>query len=139
MLSFPKLALLGLELGGNKLGGEGLLGFCPGLAQNKSLTTLGMADNQILSRTVDVEALSLLASCVAKHPSLQEINLLYNPIEEAGASALLPAAENKNIIQFLLDTNVPEAIYRQLYRSAPAKNLSKKKKKKGKNTKKVGR
>jgi len=138
MLLFPKIGLTILELGGNKLGGEGLFRICRGLAQNSSLTCLGISDNQIWgSRDLDVKGLSLFASCVSKHPGLKEINLLHNPIEEIGALALLPtvAENNPHIERFLLDklSSFSDDLFRQLYRDkAPvAKKVRAKKKKTG--------
>jgi Ran GTPase-activating protein (RanGAP) involved in mRNA processing and transport len=140
MLLFSKLSLTILELGGNQLGGEGLLRICHGLAQNSSLTNLGLSDNQIWGPR-DEKSLSTFAFCVSKHPRLKEINLLYNLIEERGAVALKPAvegAENQRIEKFLLDaSNIPDGLYQQLYRNkVPTKKKVAKKKKKGVKTKK---
>lgn len=133
MLSFPKLALCTLELAGNHLGGVGLSAMCSGIGLNKRLEVIGLADNSIASSESDTAALEAFAEVLSNHATLQEVDLINNPIGQGGGMALLKGLhENKTINSFKVDTTLPTNIYSALYRTSNEKGAKKKSKKKGK-------
>eukprot|EP00640_Fibrocapsa_japonica_P002235 CAMPEP_0113934316 /NCGR_PEP_ID=MMETSP1339-20121228/1651_1 /TAXON_ID=94617 /ORGANISM="Fibrocapsa japonica" /LENGTH=344 /DNA_ID=CAMNT_0000936063 /DNA_START=66 /DNA_END=1100 /DNA_ORIENTATION=+ /assembly_acc=CAM_ASM_000762 len=135
MLSYSRLALVVLNLQGNRLGGLGLLSVCPGLSRNRSLTYLSLADNGIGEMEEDVEALAALRDAIVACATLSHIDLLYNRIGEQGGRALRPAVQdNARIKQFLVDATLPTALFEVLHRRDTSGG--KKKKKKGKKGKK---
>lgn len=135
MLSFSKLALKTLDLRGNRLGGVGLSTMSPGLAANKSLSTLLLSDNNILSEEEDISGLEAFASALAEHPSLTVVDIQYNPIGNEGGRRLLSfSSQNRRISSFKLDTNLDGELYKALFRGAS--KGGKKKKGGGKKSKK---
>ncbi|CAM9362096.1 unnamed protein product [Chrysoparadoxa australica] len=117
MLSFSSLGLTVLNLQGNQLGGKGVQDLSPGLARNKSLTYLNMADNGISGSEEDCAALELFRDALVSCPTLTHIDILYNRIGEKGAQVMLPALapENQQIKQFFVDASVGD-LFHSLHR-----------------------
>ncbi len=130
ILIAPKIAIICLDLTGNRLGGKGLADISPGLKSNTVIQKLNLSDNNILSK--DVDAIKLFSDAITQHKSLTEINLLYNILGVEGGMALVNGIEgNKAINSFIVDTSLPSDIYSTLTRipSKGSKKNSKKKKK----------
>mmetsp|Transcript_3343 Transcript_3343/g.7723 ORF Transcript_3343/g.7723 Transcript_3343/m.7723 type:complete len:495 (+) Transcript_3343:180-1664(+) len=98
-LCFPGGKLSVLNLSGNHLGDAGLEALCGappltlggGLAGNKSLTVLNLADNQLGTHPRrSAAAFASLASCVRAHPLLSVLNLDWNRLCLEAGEALLP-------------------------------------------------
>lgn len=70
---------------GNRLEAEGTKALSPGLARNRSLIYLSLADNGIGSGDADVAALDDFRDAMMSCPTLTHIDLLYNRIGERGA------------------------------------------------------
>ena len=70
---------------GNRLEAEGTKALSPGLARNRSLMYLSLADNGIGSGDADVAALDDFRDAMMSCPTLTHIDLLYNRIGERGA------------------------------------------------------
>ncbi|CAM9971492.1 unnamed protein product, partial [Choristocarpus tenellus] len=85
MLSSTHLQLAVLNLQGNRLEAEGVKGISPGLARNRSLVYLSLADNGVGAADVDVAALEDFRVAMMSCPTLTHIDLLYNRIGVHGA------------------------------------------------------
>lgn len=70
---------------GNRLEAEGTKALAPGLARNRCLVYLSLADNGIGSGDADVAALEDFRDAMMSCPTLTHIDLLYNRIGERGA------------------------------------------------------
>mmetsp|Transcript_665 Transcript_665/g.1109 ORF Transcript_665/g.1109 Transcript_665/m.1109 type:complete len:349 (-) Transcript_665:103-1149(-) len=138
MLSYSGLALAILNLQGNRLGGAGLGGLCPGLARNRGLQYLGLADNGIGELEGDDAHLRAFGASMLSCETLTHVDLLYNRIGEMGAAALQPflLPENTRIKQFLVDANLPEVLFGTIFRRDTSGGKKKKGKKGGKKKKK---
>lgn len=88
---------------GNRLAAEGTKALAPGLARNRSLVHLSLADNAIGSGDADVSALEDFRDAMLSCPTLTHIDLLYNRIGERGAQVgggkahLLLSTSNTNL------------------------------------------
>ena len=79
VLNFTRCGLNILDVQGNHIGGTGLMELCPGLQNNKSLTKLIIADNDISdSSSEDEEGLKKFAEVLLVHPTLTSVDFLYN-------------------------------------------------------------
>lgn len=133
ILSFPESAIETLDLTGNSLGGSGLKAFCPGIEISNSLKRIRIADNNISSSETDVSTLNKFAKVLCNHPSIIEVDLLYNSIGDPGGIALLDGiGSNKKITILKVDMNLSPELYCALSR----KKSDTKKNKKGKKKKK---
>lgn len=70
---------------GNRLAAGGIKALAPGLARNRSLTCLSLADNAIGSGDADVSALEDFRDAMMSCSSLTQVDLLHNRIGERGA------------------------------------------------------
>lgn len=130
ILIAPKIAIICLDLTGNRLGGKGLADMSNGLKANTVIQKLNLSDNHILAK--DIDAIKLFSDAITQHKSLTEINLLYNILGVEGGLALVDAIEgNKTINSFIVDTSLPSDIYSILTR-IPSKGKGSKKKSKKK-------
>mmetsp|Transcript_52 Transcript_52/g.111 ORF Transcript_52/g.111 Transcript_52/m.111 type:complete len:349 (-) Transcript_52:233-1279(-) len=138
MLSYSGLGLVILNLQGNRISGVGLGGMCPGLARNRSLQFLSLADNGIGEIDGDEEHIRAFGASMIACETLTHIDLLYNRIGEAGAKMLQPflLPENTRIKQFLVDASLPETYFASIFRRDTSGGKKKKKGKKGKKKKK---
>lgn len=118
------------------MGGCGLLAFCEsGFDKNQSLHSLNISDTNINSTGEDQVGITALANVLTIHPTLTDVNLLYNTISTSGAAILIPALKsNKKILSFKVDTSLPSEMYSALFRNgkknSKKKSTGKKKKKK---------
>ena len=78
VMAFIRCGLNILDIQGNHIGGKGLFDLCPGLQNNKSLTKLVLADNDISESEEDDEGLKKFAEILLVHPTLTSVDLLYN-------------------------------------------------------------
>ncbi|CAN0444931.1 unnamed protein product, partial [Ectocarpus sp. 12 AP-2014] len=111
MLSYTKLQLAVLNLQGNRLEAEGTKALSPGLARNRSLVYLSLADNGIGSGDADVDALEDFRDAMMSCSTLTHVDLLYNRIGERGARVMLPALEQNRIKHFLVDATLPTPLF----------------------------
>ncbi|CAN0566090.1 unnamed protein product, partial [Laminaria digitata] len=70
---------------GNRLEAEGVKDLSPGLARNRSLVYLSLADNGVGSGDADVLALEDFRDAMMSCSTLTHVDLLYNRIGERGA------------------------------------------------------
>lgn len=129
MLMFKRIALISLDLTGNRLGAEGLRDICSGLMNNSSLKTLRLADNSIGHSEDDIKSLELLAEVISSNTSLIAVDLLHNKIGSEGGSVLLPSVKgNSQITEFKVDADLmDDELYNALFKMSVSKTDKKKK------------
>lgn len=78
--------------------------FCEGLAANEGLVKLDLENKGLLSNKEDpYQVVQLLANCLAKNKTLQEINLARNDLDDKAMTILAPSM--KNLIKINLAMN----------------------------------
>jgi hypothetical protein len=119
LLLNQKSSLVECNLGGNRIGGLGLMNICKGLSINTTLEKLSLSDNQIDQTEEDISGLIALKEVlIGDSSALTSVNLLYNLIGEAGAKELVPVAEeNKKLQELLIDASVPLELFEKIYRA----------------------
>ncbi|CAM9861997.1 unnamed protein product [Scytosiphon promiscuus] len=115
MLSYTKL-----QLAGNRLEAEGTKNISPGLARNRSLVYLSLADNGIGSGDADVSALEDFRDGMMSCPTLTHMATRYVDFARGGKKCIrvvmLPALEQNRIKHFLVDATLPTPLFEALHR-----------------------
>ena len=127
VLHSPTCKYQSLKLCGNQINGIALNALQSGLAANKSLTQLWLTENRISH--LDAEYLGKFASSLAEHPTITELDLRFNPMGDVGASALLKLSKESKplLVTLLVDQEICEHLYNQLYRQVVVQQKKKKK------------
>ena len=132
VLNYTRTQLKVLDLTGNQIKGEGLFLLSKSLQENKSLTSLLLADNCILTSKADengLQALSEVFSSSSKS-NLSSLDLRFNYIGDL-ATILLPnlGSKNKRLSNLMVDTSLPIELFNALNRASNVDKSKGKKKK----------
>ena len=133
-----RCGLVCLSLSGNAaFGGEGLSSLCIGLADNKSIKTIRLADCGLGTSNIDQKGLADFARVVSSHPQIIAIDLSRNTIRTVGGNLLLSGMGNRpQLTELLVEPNgMQEDVFKALFRSSATSKESKKNKKKTKKKK----
>jgi len=87
-----------LSLNRNRLGSDGVMAFCIGAAESKSLKSVHLSYNEIVTEQAALSIKHLMSKC----KSLREMNLSGNHIESKGAPHIGSAIEHSKVLTMYL-------------------------------------